>query len=174
MKYLLVVLIGLGISTQAYSQNLSFDQVLSLRKNNLAEVEEYLSTHGWSFLEGSAATDTTLATATFTYKRSTYEDKAESFLLFVNSSDNSSNRLRIQVVKKDIYELYLARIKALGCKLIKSEIVDGGIVKVYQGATTTIKISILTDKDEEYSTKTIYNFFIAGNFDYAINFSDEE
>jgi hypothetical protein len=164
----------LGAFTQSYSQNLSFDQLLSLRKNNLAQVEEYLSSRGWSFLEGTASTDSTLASANFTYKRSTYEDKAESFLLFVTSSDNTSNRIRIQVVKKDIYELYLARIKALGCKLIKSEIVDGTILKVYQGATTTIKINILTDKEEDYSTKTIYNFFLAGNFDYAINFADED
>lgn len=174
MKYTLLLLISLGAFTQSYSQNLSFDQVLNLRKNNLAQVEEYLSSRGWSFLEGAASTDSTLASATFTYKRSTYEDKAESFLLFVSSSDNSSNRVRLQVVKKDIYELYLARIKALGCKLIKSEIVDGGIIKVYQGATTTIKINILTDKDEDYSTKTAYLFFILDNYDYSINFPDDE
>jgi len=166
----IIILVLISFSGLSQAQNLSFDQVINLRKQNLATVEEYLTSKNWSFLDGTEPTYERLGNATFTYKRSMYDDKAECFFKYMYSQNSDRKRISVQLVKKDIYNTYLARIKSLGCKLIKSEIVDGSLEKTYQGATTTIRISISTNKEDFYSSKTIYYFFILDNEDYFINY----
>ena len=61
----------------------------------------------------------------------------------------------------------------MGCKLIKSKIEDGDIIKVYQGATTTFQIKVHVYKDELETSKTIYYFFITSNIDYMFYYDDE-
>lgn len=174
MKITVLVLTLLFTNLISFSQNLSFDQILSLRKKSLATVEEYLTSNNWNFYDATEPEYGTLGKAIFSYKMSTFDDKAESFLYYYYSSTTGTKRIDVQVVKKDIYNVYLSRIKALGCKLIKSEIKNGQIEKTYQGATTTITVSVATSKDDYYSTSTYYHFFIVDNDDFALNFQDEE
>jgi hypothetical protein len=154
-------------SYTGFTQNLTFDEVLSLRKKSFSGFEEYLNIKGWNFLDANEPGKySSLGSVTFTYKKSNYDDKAESFINYYYS-DYAENRLSIQIVKKDIYLNYLTRIKSLGMKLIKSEIEDGDLVKIYQGKTTTAKLTI-SSKQEDYSTssKTTYVFFILTNMDF--------
>jgi len=155
----------------AECQNLKLDQLLSLRKKNLAQVEEYLTSQGWAFLGATEPSVLYLGKASFAYNKSTFDDKAESFITYVYSNDFERKRIGIQINKPSIYNSFLARVKSLGLKLISSEVVDGNIQKVYQGQTLTILISISCEKDSLYgSTKTIYNFFIVDNKDYWENY----
>ena len=162
-------------SLTSYSQNLTIDEVVALRKKNIANVEEFLTAKNWSYIGSNAPQSGNLGNARFAYGKSNYDDKAEAFIKYLYSETTGRKRISLQIHKKDKYNLYLARIKTLGCKLIKSKISDNGIEKIYQGATTTFIIDVKT-QSEEYSsaTKTIYHFFIIENSDYEVNFKDEE
>lgn len=167
-----LTLVFILIYSLSFSQNLTLDELISLRKRNLATVEEKLTLKGWSFIRGEEPQSGNLGKATFAYNKSSYEDKAESFINYLYSDFSERKRIDIQIVKKEKYNLYLARIKALGCKLIDSNISEGNIKKIYQGATLTFIISISTQKEDYSSTSTLYNFFVVENSDYRINFDE--
>ena len=162
-------------SLTSYSQNLTLDEVVSLRKKNIASVEEFLTAKNWSYIGSNAAQFGNLGNASFAYSKSNYDDKAEAFIDYYFSENTGRRRISLQVHKKDKYNLYLARIKYFGCKLIKSKISDNEKKKIYQGATTTFIIYVKT-QSEWYSsaTKTIYHFLIIENSDYELNFKKEE
>ena len=160
------------IYSLSFSQNLTLDELIGLRKKDLATVEEKLTLKGWSYIRGEEPQIGNLGKATFAYNKSTYEDKAESFINYLYSDVTDRKRIDIQIVKKEKYNLFLGRIKALGCKLIDSNISDGDIKKVYQGATLTFIISISTQKDDFSSTATLYHFFVIDNSDYRNNFDE--
>lgn len=80
MRTTLLILIGL-ISFTSYCQNLSFDEVLNLRKKNIAEAEEYLSSKGWELLAASELQEDQLARVSFSYKKNSYSDEAVSFYI---------------------------------------------------------------------------------------------
>jgi hypothetical protein len=170
-----VLLLLLLFSLTSYSQNLTLDEVVGLRKKNIANVEEFLTAKNWSYIGSNEPESDKLGNARFAYGKSSYDDKAEAFIKYLYSENTGRKRISFQVHKKDKYNLYLTRIKSLGCKLIKSKISDGGIEKVYQGATTTFIIDVNT-QSEKYSsaTTTVYHFFIIENSDYEVNYKYEE
>ncbi|MCX6351901.1 MAG: hypothetical protein NTX03_08560 [Bacteroidetes bacterium] len=170
IKTILSILLFL-ITSNGYSQNLSLDEVISLKKKNLAELEEYLSSRNWNYQSGSEPTSEKMGEAHFTFHKSYYDDKAESFITYYY--DEGVYRVGIQVASKEKYNNYLARIKSYGCTLIKSEIKDGDVIKIYKGLTTTIKITITTQLNNFGSTETTYYFFIVSNDDYINSFSYE-
>jgi hypothetical protein len=162
-------------SVTNYSQNLTLDELISLRKKDIANVEEYLTTKGWEFLSSNEGIDGAFNKASFTFNKSPYDDKADAFFTYLNSNITGRIRVNFQVHKLEKYNAYLARIKSYGCKLIDSSISDGEIKKVYQGATTTFIVSVETQKEKySSSTKTTYQIFIIDNSDYELNFSESE
>ena len=177
MKIPVLIIIILSSLSNLYCQNLTLDQLVSLRKKSFGNVEETLSKKKWSFISGSEATSETMGSASFAYNKQDYNDNAESFLKFVyNDTENEEicdHRIIIQFFDKSKYISYLNRLQALGCKLIKTKIEDNNIVKIYQGATTTFKITIMADKNEFNITNARYHFFIIGNVDYFLFFDDD-
>jgi len=171
MYYKLLFLLLFVLPFDSLSQNLSIDELIKLRKNDIGYVEEYLTGKGWSFLEASEPSSETLGSATFAYKKNNYDETAQSFINFLYS-DFGRRRIGIQVNKVESYNAYVTRIKALGCKLVDSKIKDGEIIKIYMGPTTTFKISTSTVKNDFDSRKTIYYVFIIDNDDYQLNFSE--
>jgi hypothetical protein len=83
------------VGNSIIAQNLNIQQILNLQKKDFVGVEEYLSEKDWSLLEIEKATDGKLATVIFAYKKSSYNDKAESFLYYFYSDKRS--RINIQV-----------------------------------------------------------------------------
>ena len=169
MKKIYIIFISF-ISSICFSQNVTLDELMKLRKKDLATIEEQLTLKGWSYMSGEEAGLEALGKATFAYNKGSYDDKAESFIHYYYSADLTVNRISIQIVRKDKYNTFLARIKALGCKLIDSNITSGSIKKVYQGATLTFMISVSTSTDDFDATSTIYHLSILENHDYVINF----
>lgn len=159
------------------SQNLTIDELASLRKKSFGNVEEVLSSKNWSFLKGSEPNSETMGSANFAFNKQDFSDDAESFFEFLyNNTENEeicNHRILFQFFDKVKYTNYINRLKSLGCKLIKTKIEDGNIIKIYQGATTTFQISIIADKNELGITKTRYHFFIIGNVDYFLIFDDD-
>lgn len=173
MKTVLINLIFFLSLSTSFSQNLTLDELISLRKKQIANVEEFLNAKNWNFMSSSQPYETTLGNVVFAYKKNAYDDSAQAFIKYFYNDDFSTVRVNIQVAKKETYNSYLARLKSLGCKLINSSIKDNEILKVYKGATTTILVTIGTQKNEFESTNTFYNFFVVENLDYMLNLIGE-
>lgn len=162
-KYIILLITIISIHN-SFSQNVSIDEAISLRKKSLVEVEEYLTSKNWSLILAEDPTEEGMGLANFAFEKNSYDDKASGFITFYYSGRSERTRLNLQIHKKDIYTSYINRLKALGCKLIKSKIEDNKIIKVYRGKTTTIEISVST-QDSSGSTTTAYNFFLTENDD---------
>ncbi|MDR2206618.1 MAG: hypothetical protein LBE36_10760 [Flavobacteriaceae bacterium] len=140
------------------AQNVTLDELIDLKKHDLAYVEEYLTNKGWTYF-GNGDISQTL----FAYNKGHDSDKAESFISYFPSllSDNAL-MVEIQIHNPNKYTSYLNRIKSFGCKLIDSYTKNKEIVKIYQGATTTFMIRVYT-KYEYFSTTTLYEITIVSN-----------
>lgn len=159
------------ISYTSFSQNVTLDELLNLRKENLATVEEKLTNKGWDYSSGTESESDVLEHATFTYKKSFDGNKAESLIVYI--SDENWQRISVHISNKVIYNSYLVRIKSLGCKLIKSKISNGAIEKVYQGKTMIFEITISNEVNDNGSTTAVYNIFMLEYADYKNNFDIE-
>lgn len=165
----LVILLQSLLST---AQNLTLDELITLRKKNIADVEEYLSNKNWAFHRSTKPEIFNLGELVFTYKKSNFDDSAESFIKYFYSDASDRKRLAIQINVKEKYTTYLNKVKSLGCKLIDTKVDEGIIKKIYQGKSTTFIFSIGTNKEEfSMSTSTIYGLYILDNSDYNQNFS---
>lgn len=170
MKKIVLMLLFM-IAPLCYSQNLTFDELLALRKKNFANVEEFLVSRDWSFTGGEKATSDELGMMNFAYKKSLYNDRAESFLHYYIDLYGTGCMVNIQLLDKTKYIQYLNRIKALGCKLVDSKFENSAIEKTYRGSTTTIIVSVRnTVKDNSYSIKPAYYFTILSNSNYKTNY----
>lgn len=167
MKRVFTIIIFILITIPASSQNLSLQQLLTVRKKNMAEAEEYLTQRNWSLINAESATTELYGSLSFAYNKSDYNDKAESFLiLYFPDSKNYPNRLNIQVHTKEKYNEYIAQIKKWGGKIYDSYIENEKFFKIYQGSTMTYVVKTSTQKDGLSSSSTIYNFFITNNEDF--------
>ena len=153
MKRILFLL--LIIPCFSFSQNLSMSELLSLRKNNIGLIEEYLTSKKWNFI----GSDDLMIN--FSYNQENYGKAAESFIkIYYYQDDSNLNWLSIQIHKKEKYTEYLNALKSFGCVLIDSKVKDGKLVKTYQGKTLVFEVS-LEENNESYSNvKSIYNIFI--------------
>lgn len=160
MKKILIILI-LGLTTNLYSQSLTLDELISLRKKNVVEVEEYLSAKGWRLFSAEKETETNLAVAEFRFV-----DSSGSILLsrlFYYSNISGTKRISVSFNNQVQYNAYMNKIKGFGCKLLKSEFEDGRMIKIYQGATIVFRIDLYPKNDEETGAAS---FLIYDKLDY--------
>ena len=88
-----------------YSQNLTLDQIISLRKKSFNDVEEYLTSKNWSFLSGEeSSTDEKMGNAIFAYNKQDFGDNAEAFFKFIY--DNSEKEELCSNLKAIIQKKY--------------------------------------------------------------------
>lgn len=172
-KFLTLLFFCFSLSN--YAQNLSLEELITLRKLDLASIEERLSAKGWTYLKGEEATKDELGSINFAYKKKSYNESAESFCTYLYSYDSSTAIISLRLSSLPKYNEYMSKIKSYGCKLISSRIIKERIEKVYQGATTTFQISI-ANKETKYKTvlKTTYHLALFENSDYALHFSESE
>lgn len=167
MKRILTLLFTISFSNIAFSQNITLSQVLSVRKLNIGEAEEYLTQRKWKFFGAQKPKDGYLGVLNFAYNVGTFDDKAESFInLYYSEYSSLDNRISIQLVKETKYNEYLNQIKSLGAKIIKSYVEDGDLYKIYQGSTLTYIVSTFTQEASLYSKKTGYSLLVMTNNDY--------
>jgi hypothetical protein len=173
MKQFLLVVAIMLFSNNALSQNLTLSQILEIKKKDLGNAEEYLTSKSWEFLDAYEPTDGNMGRATFTYNKSDSSDLAESFLTYFYSEYSSKTRIKIQVNTKIKYNEYINSIKNYGCRLIDSKIKDGRILKIYRGATTTFEVTSSTSSNIYNEETAIWSIFIASNEDYDLNWGDD-
>lgn len=160
---LLFVCIGLS------AQNLSLNELISLRKMSLDEAETYLTNKGWRYSQGSEAGEGNLGTAEFVFGTSGDFSYAESFLSIMHYY-GSVKRVGIQISKLPKYTEYLNGVKKFASSPINTKIDKGDLVKIYVGATTTFEFTTTTVSTRYGSTKTSWYLLIAENEDYGTQF----
>lgn len=172
MRKFILLLTFFSATLCSVGQNVTLDQVISLRSKTLADVEEFLTAKNWQLTEATEPADGTMGSTTFAYDKSYYDDKAASFITyFYGKSVLSSNRINIQINKTTTYNTFMTRLKALGYKLSSSKVADGKIVKIYKGKSLTIEVTSGTQQ-EDFTTKTTYQFFICTSVDYSLQFEE--
>ncbi|WP_312133790.1 hypothetical protein [Empedobacter sp.] len=154
-------------SILSFAQKLTLNELLSLRKKGVAEVDEYLTAKKWKFLEAEEPTDETLGLISYDYKKNYYDNNAESFIKYYYSgySDNT-RRIMIQVHNNSVLNTYVNQIKAWGGKLYNSYVDDGDIIKIYRGSTMTYKVITSTQNNSFGGTQSIYMLIIYTNEDF--------
>jgi hypothetical protein len=172
MKTFVAIIIFLAFSSIIKAQNLTIDQVISLRSKPLASVEEFLTSKSWELNNATEPSEETMGMASFAYNKSYYDDKATSFITYFYSSHSDYKRINIQINKLATYNLYMARLKALNYKLTSSKVINNEIVKIYKGNSLTIQVGTSTQKDD-FTTRAVYQFFICTSIDYASQFEEE-
>lgn len=170
MKKIIYFIFIFSITSNFYCQNLTLDELIDLRKNEIADIEEFVTRKNWTFLSASKPIDNKLGKVVFTFNKSVNDDKAECFLTYLYV--DKTTRLKLQFINKEKYNEYLKRLKPLGFKLAISKVKDDAIVKIYQEIGTTIEI-IISSKIENNITKTSYNLIIATTDDYLANLLEE-
>lgn len=170
MKIILISALLIINLTNVLAQNITLDELISLRKKNLVNVEEYLSSKKWNYLRAENPTPENLGKVVFSYDKNNFNDEAQSFINYYYSEETNRKRIGIQLTKTEKYNDFITKIKSFGCKVIDSRIEENQIVKVYQGSTITFEVRVTTQKNDFNSTNTSYLVFIFENDDYNINF----
>lgn len=148
-----------------FSQNVTLNELLSLRKKDVAGVDEYLTTKKWEFIEAEEPGSKSLGMLSYAYKKN-YDDTAESFLNYFYSDYSGMNRILIQISNKSVLNSYINQIKAWGGKLYNSYVEDGNIVKIYRGSTITYKFLTSIQDNNFGGRQTIYILSIYTNDDF--------
>ncbi|KAF2335103.1 hypothetical protein [Flavobacterium daemonense] len=170
MKKFIFLVLFFSCSNNFYCQNLTLDELIDLRKCDVAEVEEFVTQKDWTFLSANAPQHNEMASATFTYNKSDTNDLAESFLTYAYS--DTTNRLNLQFANKDQYNSYVNRLKILGYDFIVSKVQNDAIIKLYLGKGLTIELTVFS-KNENNITTTTYNLLMTSSNDYLISFVEK-
>lgn len=148
--YSLTLFLIIFIGNNTFAQNLSFDEFVKLKKKNLSGFKEYLNSKGWDVLEDET----------------NFEDKNTNKLMhkatgstieFISDSEKQNNKISLLITQKDSYTQYLAKMNALGYRLIKAEVEKGDIIKIYQGKKNSIKVTTITN-NTYYSSPTTNSY----------------
>lgn len=171
MKKLLLLFVVL-LSNSVMSQNLTLNELLSLRSKDPVGLEEYLSKKKWEFI-GAKSPDydnNKLGHIQFALEKDIYSEKAKSFIKYLYSDVTDTKRISIQFHSKTKYLEYLEAVKKFNPSLHDSLISGSSITKVYRGKTTTFEFEISKNEESFGSVSEIYNLMILNNEDYDLNF----
>lgn len=175
MKKILLIITGCFISTISFGQNLNLNELVDLQDKNIAEVEEFLTSKGWEFIKAvepkfqnkrdeKGRTYVTISDASllFAFDKAQNSNSANAFInYFYRNDQDAQNRIEIQLTNKEKYTELLNEIHNKNAELKDSYVKDESLVKVYQNANTTFKIS--TSKQETNADSTLYSVFIMNN-----------
>lgn len=166
-KILLAVLLFVFVGLSA--QNLSLNELISLRKMDLDQAETFLTDKGWNYKGGSTPDEGTMGIAKFVYTRRGDFNYAESFLYFYYSSFGQ-NRVNIQINNKAKYLEYLTGIKKFAPSPINTKVEGDDLVKIYAGKTTTFEVTTSTGDNRYGETGSVWLLLIVENSDYENQF----
>lgn len=163
---------GLLITSVTFAQNLSLSQLMTLRKMSLEDAEIKLNNEGWQYSRGKAPVLNRLGHAEFVYGAEDDFQFAEAFLSFLYGTDSES-RVVIQFSKLSKYRDYLTEVKGFSPTLIKNNIEEGNLVKVYQGKTTTFIFTSATTENKFGGDMPSWTLAIMDNESYNLNYSEQ-
>ncbi len=160
-KLLIIFLFLQAIAVKA--QFISFDELILLQKKDLTEINDFLTLRGWDFSTSEEETETTLSKAIWAFGRTEWEEGKAQAWFYLFSKQGNENRIIYQIHNRTNYNKIFARIKSLGMKKIKSEVLDNTIYSDYEGKNFIVRI---LQSSEENETVTTYQFQIFTKDDY--------
>lgn len=163
MKQLLLFLTFL-FSLNVFAQNLTLSEVLAIRKMELGNADDYLMKKGWQFISAEETEDG-YNTATYAYKKSTYDDTANSFFYYSYKNYSNMKVVSVQIHTNEKFNNYINQIKAWGGKMITSYIEDGDVVKIYKGSSMSYFVKTTTQTNSFEATVSTYLIRVYANED---------
>jgi hypothetical protein len=168
MRKFILLLFLILVNVALLAQNLSLAQLLEIKKKDLGNAVEYLTSKGWEFFEAEAPTKDGFGQVTFSYNKSAFSSTAESFFCYHYTSIPDMTWISIQVSKIDTYNEYMNSIKEYGCKLISTEVQEGRILKVYKGEKMTFFVEIGKSTNYFEEETAVWHVSVFSNADYDL------
>ncbi|PKV75292.1 toxin-antitoxin system YwqK family antitoxin [Pontibacter ramchanderi] len=155
MKTLLPLLITLLLSTNAFSQKLTLQELVTLcDKQSWESVNTTLSAKGWVYHDSKKGDDYNYNTITWSYNKDYYSDKANAwFKLF--TYEGHPNKVTYTVFNKPAYTLIANSITSSGYKLVSSAIEDNELISTYANNSHLVKINTEKREDDDWSERSI-------------------
>ncbi len=116
------------------------------------QVEEYLTSKGWDFLQGTEETEEDYASSFFNY--------GQDAVLKYSFSTEGVELLSIGFRKKEEYSQYLAEIKKIGGAMVDSKVEYGDLVEYYKNASLIFKIVTRTTENSFGVKSSSYSIII--------------
>lgn len=153
-------------------QNLTIDQVISLRNKTVVEVEEFLISKNWELTGVTIPIDSTITSGvlSFAYNKNPISDRAECFISYyylnpIIDNNKRGNQISIQLHNKTVYNKFISRLNEIGFKFKYSKVKEGEIIKIYKNDSLTVEVKNKTFK-EEFTTINQYIFDISNSWIY--------
>ena len=164
MRNFLILLFCLFLSVNALGQNLTLSEIVALRKNDLSNLDDVMTSKGWTLINANKPSTEKYGVVEYAYQLEKYSDKANSFFEYYYSGKGNDSRVRIQIHTTEKFTSYMNQIKSWGGKLIDTFVEENNIIKVYKGSTLTYRI-ISSPRENKYTSNT-YEILIYTNEDY--------
>lgn len=145
MKKNLQILILLFITNFTFSQNLTFDELISFRKKQITEINDFMLTKGWSFNDTKTYEDGSKSVF-WSYNGQNHD--SSNYWLTVYLNEELQDGIKYQTISSTTFNSIKLRIKQLGYKLTESRIEDKGLVSVYETETNKVLLKTMSRESD--------------------------
>ena len=160
MKKLLITTLLL-LPLTIFAQNISLEQIISLRTKTLKDVKVYLTSKDWKMTEVMKPSRDLLGSVDFALNKNNSTDTPVLVISYLYKNLSTDKiRISFKIYNEDAFNIYMAQLNSLGFKLQKYKDEDSDQEKIFQSNGITIKLSIKTEYSEYNS------FFILATSDY--------
>lgn len=158
-KLLLYMLFICSLNLNAQKMNLN-DLMNICNQSSWESVNQIMISKNWVFYESTKGDKENYNTITWSYEKSTYDDKAQAWL-FLYTYEKKPEKLKFIVFNAETYKSLQTSLNSYGFKLIDSKIDNDFIVSNYSNNKFTLLVSTSKREDNESvvsSSHTVYNF----------------
>lgn len=161
MKRKCCLILCLLYSYAVYSQELKFDEMLSLQKKSFIGINDYLVTKGWEFSHSKKGGQGESDEILWAFGKR-HDGKAKAWLTLCYDI-KEQNILVYQVHDMKVFSNIKAKINAYNMQTIESEIDNNSITSVHEGANYVV---ILTIESELKNVNATYSILLINKDSY--------
>lgn len=152
-KVIIILLLSISCN-YSFSQKLTLNQLILLKKNKIDYINDYLLNKGWEYHLSKKYDDHNMVI--WDYGRGEYEkEKAEAWLV-IHFYDNGKTLLSYECYNKSIYTSIKSEIELNKMGKYNSEINDDGIITDYVGSYYALSIKFVK---KDYNNSYIFTLF---------------
>ena len=130
----------------AFSQSLSFDDLIKFQKSDFVITNDLIIAKNWEFSHSKKGELDNYNTVTWAFQKNVYKEATAWLTLY--TAEESKNILSYQMHSAKTYNQIKNQINAYKMKLLSNSIGDNEISSIYQGQSLTITISISSSEDK--------------------------
>lgn len=158
------LILFLFIFFSAFSQNMSFVDILSLKDKNKTEVIKYLKKNNWEILHKHYSKEHKFGDIRFAFDNKNTDRQIPQYLTFYHQNEKKeNNRIQLEVLNKEKFDKYLNELKSLDFKFIITKVDANQTKEIYKNKTTTIEVIIMPVDNYFGKQQTFYTFYITDN-----------